>query len=207
MKIVRKINALVLAGIFAHSAWAEPRFEGVISSSGSEQFLISEENLENGKSVRLVSPFLKIGQTYWGWVLISYDEKREILAVKKNSRLLEIRIKDSKILDSVEGEGARKIDGKSFLGKAQVIADAGNARMKVKLEGLKTIEKDSERTKSAIEASEDNLAVLKTKYGAEGKSGVEYNRLSARIDGLKKRYLQIIQKQLDLERQIALEVK
>jgi uncharacterized protein len=109
---------LLRACLMADSPSDAPELRGVLLLGGEKRF-----NLSNGSGAE--SAWLKVGETYAGWRLEEFDAERETLTLRKLDRKLEVRLAESKVLDS----GATK-------GTPATLADAEAVMQKINLDEM-----------------------------------------------------------------------
>jgi hypothetical protein len=121
--------------LFGSCLRAELEFSGFSVSPTFQLFVVRD--MEDDKS----SGWLRMGQSFRGYTLKSFDKNREVITVQKDGRDLEIRLKQSKIKDgklTVEGTvsvvGGEKIEGvrvSLFIGEESVIPLSESVRLAI----------------------------------------------------------------------------
>ena len=121
--------------VFSSCLRAEIEFSGFSISPASQLFFMSDK--EGDKS----SGWFRIGQSFRGYTLKSFDKNREIITVQKDGLDLEIRLKESKINDgkiTIEGTVSignnQKIEGirvSLFIGEESIIQFSESTRLAI----------------------------------------------------------------------------
>jgi len=84
-------NYIALLFISAASLQAELQFAGFFTTANDSFYSLTA--IENNES----SGWLKRGQSFRGYTIISFDEKHDVITLKKSDQTLELRLKDSKV--------------------------------------------------------------------------------------------------------------
>jgi len=104
---MKKILAIIALICGSTAIGAPFEFSGYISTGDKAKMMIMD--LADQKSSR----WLSIGDSFRGYTLITYDASQEILTLKRESEVLQLRLKDAKIAAAKtktepEASGAKK---------------------------------------------------------------------------------------------------
>ncbi len=190
-----KIAGVVAFGL--QEVFGLPMLDGVISASGRELFILSAAPAASEN--RIVSPFLKLGDSFQGWVIEEYNSGTSSLRINKNGVSAQIVLKNSRVREGGVTIAERLAGSAGGLALAYELAMAGNTRIKGKLEALDIIYNDEIMLQKRIEQSDKNMEELKNKYGNDRP---ELKVLSDAIERSKKSYLNLIKAHAALEKHI-----
>ena len=132
---LRRFWLTFLVVLFGSCLRAELEFSGFSISPTFQLFIVRDTEAEK------TSGLLKMGQSFRGYTLKSFDKNREVLTVQKDGRDFKIRLKESKIKDgklTVEGTvtvvNGQKVEGVRtalFLGEESVMPLSESVRLAI----------------------------------------------------------------------------
>jgi hypothetical protein len=104
------LYALRLAALFlsvASAATAEIKFAGILVTTEKTMFRLKDD------AAGTAAAWVQVGQTFGGYAILRFDERRDLLTLLKDGAQSEVRLKDSKVQPeaSIEISGVATFDG------------------------------------------------------------------------------------------------
>jgi hypothetical protein len=105
MKVSTLVRSSLTAVVVALGSAARAAFEftGYMTASGETRFVVTESDSNR------VSGWLRLGQTFAGHVLVEFDSKDEVLVLKRDTEVIRLRLKDSRVHDGKTAVAERKL--------------------------------------------------------------------------------------------------
>jgi len=146
---------IVLVSVFALGSWCRaddlPQFEGYFTGSANSDYYFFLSNTgDEVSNLKTVSSKLRLGESFTGWVLEKFVPEEESVVVRKQSKLLTLRLKSSPVVSAVVVHEKHLAD-LNGLELARELARRGNVYFSNKIEALETLYRLEEVIKKRVD--------------------------------------------------------